>query len=179
MAPIPLPLRPSRLSATWPSRYQNIEHQLSPTGGQYRSYTVFGHIYRQDYSTIAIFALSLPAEICTTFRHYLTCEIVAVNTNGKPAVTGCFEISRSTMQNLVLVLHWYRHVAYCSVKRLSSSRKSSSVLRILVTLHGDVLFHWRKYGAHQDDVPETARLLMPARGEATLETATPILRHSY
>jgi hypothetical protein len=32
--------------------------------------------------------------------------------------------------------------------------------------------------AHQDDVPETTRLLMPAHGEATLETATPIPRHS-
>src|ERR1700735_3928245 len=35
-----------------------------------------------------------------------------------------------------------------------------------------------KYKAHQDHVPETARLLMPAHGEATLETATPIPRRS-
>jgi hypothetical protein len=40
---------------------------------------------------------------------------------------------RSTMQNQVLVSYWYGHVAYCAIKRLSSSsRKSSSGLLTLV-----------------------------------------------
>lgn len=93
-------------------------------------------------------------------------------TNWKTAVTGYFKISKkwNAQPSCCLAL-----VQTCRLLRYKAT--IFFIQKVLFgparpgTLHGDVLFHRRRNTkAHQDNVPETARLLMPRDSYSNTET---------